>query len=61
MENPRITAEAVDASHFSDVTRKFRVMGVPKTVVNDGAAQFEGAVPEAQFLRQVLGALARTG
>lgn len=60
MENPHITAEAVDASHFTDVTRRFRVMGVPKTVVNDGAVQFEGAMPEPQFLRQILNATAKT-
>lgn len=54
MVNPNITGEMVDAQSFMDLSREYQVYGVPKTVVNYGAAQFEGAVPEQVFVEQVL-------
>jgi hypothetical protein len=33
--NPLITADAVDAQEFMELTRRYRVTGVPKTVIND--------------------------
>ena len=35
--NPNITAYAVEATEFPDLARRYRVTGVPKTVVNDAA------------------------
>jgi hypothetical protein len=37
-----------------DLSRKFRVTGVPKTIVN-GSIEILGALPEAQFVRTVVG------
>lgn len=53
MENPRIRAEVVEASEFPHLVQKYRVMGVPKTVIND-KVEFAGAVPEARFLAEVM-------
>ena len=55
VESPLITASCVEATEFMDLTRKFRVTGVPKTVVN-GSIEILGAVPEDQFVRIVVGA-----
>lgn len=54
-EDPRITASSVDAAEFIELSQRFRVTGVPKTVVN-GSAEIMGAVPESEFVRAVLGA-----
>jgi glutaredoxin-like protein len=53
-ENPLIRATCVEASEFIDLSRKFRVTGVPKTVVND-SIEVLGALPEDLFVRTVLG------
>ena len=37
-----------------DLARRFRVTGVPKTIVND-SIEIMGALPEPDFVRQVLG------
>ena len=37
-----------------ELSRRFRVTGVPKTVVN-GSIEILGALPEHDFVRQVLG------
>jgi glutaredoxin-like protein len=57
VESPLITASCVEATEFTDLSRKFRVTGVPKTVVN-GSIEILGAMPEAQFVRTVVGASA---
>jgi glutaredoxin-like protein len=53
-ENPLVRASCVEATEFMDLTRKFRVTGVPKTVVN-GSTEILGALPEDLFVREVLG------
>ena len=40
-----VTAEAVEASSYPDLARRYQVFAVPKTVVNDRVA-VEGAVPD---------------
>ena len=55
MEGERVSAEAIEASEFPDLARHYRVMAVPRTVINDTAV-IEGAVPEAVFIDQVLAA-----
>jgi hypothetical protein len=52
--NPHITATTVQATEFYDLARKFRVTGVPKTVVNE-KIEILGALPEPEFVRAVLG------
>ena len=51
--NPNITAAAIEATEFMDLSRKFRVTGVPKTIVND-TVEILGALPEEMFVRAVL-------
>lgn len=54
LESPLIRATSVEATEFMDLSRRFRVTGVPKTVVNDHV-EIMGAVPEATFVRSALG------
>ena len=53
-ESALIQASCVEATEFMDLSRKFRVTGVPKTIVN-GSIEILGAVPEEMFVRSVLG------
>jgi glutaredoxin-like protein len=53
VESPHIRASCVEATEFMDLSRKYRVTGVPKTVVND-AVEILGAVPEDAFVRSVV-------
>ncbi len=55
IESPLITASCVEATEFMDMSRRFRVTGVPKTIVN-GSIEILGALPEDQFVRTVVGA-----
>ena len=58
--NPNITAVAVEATEFPDLARRYRVSGVPKTVVND-TVEILGALPPDMFIEQALaGVTART-
>ena len=51
--NPMISADAIEATEFMDLTRRYRVTGVPKTVVND-EVEIMGGLPEEDFVRQAL-------
>lgn len=51
--NPHITAVAVEAIEFMELSRRFRVSGVPKTIVND-SVEVLGALPEEMYVRAVL-------
>jgi Thioredoxin domain len=51
--NEHITATSVEATEFIDLSRKYRVTGVPKTIVND-SIEILGAVPEADFIEAAL-------
>ena len=53
VESPHITASCVEATEFMDLSRKYRVTGVPKTVINE-AVEILGAVPEDAFVRSVV-------
>jgi glutaredoxin-like protein len=53
VENPNISATCVEASEFHDLSRQYRVTGVPKTV-SSGGAEILGALPEEQFVVGVL-------
>ena len=54
LANPLITAYAVEATEFPDLARRYRVNGVPKTVVDD-EIEILGALPESAFVEQALG------
>lgn len=51
--NAHITSHAIDATEFMELTRKFHVTGVPKTIVND-TVEILGALPEEMFVRAAL-------
>ena len=51
--NPNITATAVEATEFMDLSRRYRVTGVPKTIVNE-TIEILGALPEEQFVESAL-------
>ena len=51
--SPKITTTIVEANEFPDLVRRYRILGVPLTVVND-TIQIEGAQPEGLFVQQAL-------
>jgi glutaredoxin-like protein len=53
IEHPLVRATCVEASEFMDLSRRYQVTGVPKTIVN-GTIEILGAVPEDDFVRTVL-------
>lgn len=53
VESPHIRATSVEATEFIDLSRKYRVSGVPKTIVND-AIEILGALPEDAFVRAIV-------
>lgn len=53
LENEYITGEMVEAQEFPELAQKYHVYAVPKIVVND-EVEFEGALPEPHFVKQVL-------
>ena len=58
MENPRIRADVVEVQEFPSMAQRYRVMGVPKTVINE-TVHFLGAVPEETFVGKVLEAIGK--
>jgi glutaredoxin-like protein len=57
LASPFITAWAVEATEFPDLAARYRVAGVPKTVVDD-TIEILGALPEEAFVEQAVGHLA---
>ena len=53
LENPNITADAVEISEFPELGARYRVMGVPKTMIN-GKEGIDGALPENAFVTALL-------
>ena len=53
MASTQVTAYAVEATEFPDLARRYRVTGVPKTVVDDDV-EILGALPESAFVEQAL-------
>jgi hypothetical protein len=51
-----IRGDCVEATEFPELSQRYMVMAVPKTVVNDRVS-FEGAIPESQFVDAVLRAV----
>ena len=53
LASEKVTALTIEANEFPEVSRRFGVQGVPRTVVNRQGA-FVGALPEQQFVASVL-------
>lgn len=51
--NPLIKAQMIDGSLFPALRQKYRVMGVPKTIINE-RIEFTGAQPPSELLKHVL-------
>ena len=51
--NELIRADAIEATEFMDLSRKYRVTGVPKTIVNE-TIEIMGGLPEKPFVRAAL-------
>lgn len=56
MESDLIRADMVEATEFPHLVQRHRVMGVPRTVVNE-THYIDGALPEDAFLAQILESL----
>lgn len=52
MESDKVTADGVEVTGFPELAQKYRVSGVPKTIVGD-AFEFVGAGPESMLLQHV--------
>jgi thioredoxin-like negative regulator of GroEL len=53
MASPHVRALTVEANEFPELSQRFGVQGVPRTVVNRAGA-FVGALPEQQFVDATL-------
>jgi alkyl hydroperoxide reductase subunit AhpF len=56
----RVRATAIEATEFPELSRAYHVMAVPKVIIND-RVQFEGALPEPEFLEAVVRAASGNG
>ncbi len=56
--NPKIKAEMIEAMEFPDLSNKYAVSGVPKTIIDDKEA-LVGAVPEQMFLEKLVAVASR--
>ena len=54
LASERISATAIEANEFPQLSQEMGVYAVPRIVV-DGKPRWDGAVPEAEFLRRILG------
>ncbi len=52
MESDWVTADMVEATEFPELSMKYSVMGVPRTVINE-TVHMEGAAPEPLLLAKV--------
>jgi len=53
MENHNIKGIMIEANEFPEWSQKYSVYAVPKVVIND-KEQFEGALPEDEYLKHVI-------
>jgi glutaredoxin-like protein len=60
MESPLVEAEMVEATEFPDLSNQYQIMGVPDTVINEGAGKVVGAVPEGRLMIEIKNALAKS-
>lgn len=52
-ESEFITGAMVEAQEFPHLVQKYKVLGVPKTIINDNI-EFEGALLEKEYVEKVL-------
>jgi glutaredoxin-like protein len=57
LESEHVRADMINAQEFPDLAQKYNVYAVPKVIINE-STQFEGALPEQDFVEKVLSAVA---
>ena len=55
LASERVTATAIEANEFPRLAEEMEVWAVPRIAVN-GVPQWDGSVPEPEFLRRILSA-----
>ena len=58
MENPLIVADVIEANEFQELSERYGVRSVPKTVIND-RVEFVGSLSEAKVLEALERAVSR--
>ncbi len=53
LTSERVRATAIEANEFPQLSQELGVWAVPRIVV-DGEPRWDGAVPEAEFVRRIL-------
>lgn len=57
MASPHITADVIVANDFPQLSQRYDVTAVPKTVMNE-TVSFVGALPETEFVARLHEAVA---
>jgi predicted DsbA family dithiol-disulfide isomerase len=52
VEFDHVTGDVIQANEFPELSRRYGVSGVPKTIIND-KLEFVGAVPEEHFVAAI--------
>jgi Thioredoxin domain len=52
LASERVTAAAIEANEFPQLSQELGVWAVPRVVV-DGEPRWDGSVPEPEFLRRI--------
>jgi len=60
MASPRVSAAVIEANEFPELSARYSVQGVPRTVVN-GRLYAEGALPEASLVKGLADGLKADG
>ena len=60
MENPLILADVIEANEFYELSERYGVRSVPKTVIND-RVEFVGSLPEGKVLEALKEAVKLNG
>jgi predicted thioredoxin/glutaredoxin len=55
LASERVTAAAIEANEFPQLSQELGVWAVPRVVV-DGEPRWDGSVPEPEFVRRLLAA-----
>jgi predicted thioredoxin/glutaredoxin len=53
LASKRVTAAAIEANEFPQLSQELGVWAVPRVVV-DGEPRWDGSLPEPEFLRRLL-------
>jgi glutaredoxin-like protein len=53
VESDTISADMVESMEFPHLTQRYKVMAVPKVIINEDA-QFEGALSEKEFVEELM-------